>query len=48
VDIDPAYRKTATKESPIATSYEIICADERIPPNSEYLLFEDHPAVTIP
>src|SRR5215218_8016552 len=31
-------------ESPIATSYETICADERRPPKSAYFEFEDHPA----
>src|SRR3982074_3666995 len=33
---------------PIAISYEIICALERRPPSSAYLLLEDHPASTIP
>src|SRR5215218_9955331 len=33
-----------TSESPIETSYETICADERSPPNSAYFEFEDHPA----
>ena len=31
----------------IASSYEMICALERIPPISENLLFEDQPASTI-
>src|SRR5215204_5187419 len=31
-------------ESPIETSYETICADERRPPRSAYFEFEDHPA----
>src|ERR1044071_3808572 len=31
-------------ESPIETSYETICADERRPPSSAYFEFEDHPA----
>src|SRR5215208_7520807 len=31
-------------ESPIETSYETICADERSPPSSAYFEFEDHPA----
>ena len=34
VDIVPANRNTATIDSPIATSYEIICAAERSPPSS--------------
>jgi hypothetical protein len=29
-------------------SYETICAAERIPPNSEYLLFEAQPAMMSP
>src|SRR5262245_54884779 len=33
---------------PIAISYDTICALERSPPSSEYLLFEDHPASTMP
>src|SRR6478672_10901133 len=33
---------------PIAISYEIICALERSPPRSEYLLFDDQPASTMP
>src|SRR5215218_3291162 len=33
-----------TSESPIETSYETICADERKPPSSAYFEFEDHPA----
>ena len=33
---------------PIAISYEIICALERRPPSSEYLLFDDQPASTMP
>src|ERR1051325_10814135 len=31
-------------ESPIETSYETICADERRPPSREYFEFEDQPA----
>src|ERR1044071_5182329 len=31
-------------ESPIATSYETICADERRPPTRAYFEFDDHPA----
>jgi hypothetical protein len=34
VDIVPAVMKTATMDRPMATSYEIICADERRPPSS--------------
>ena len=33
---------------PIAISYEIICALERSPPSSAYLLFDDQPASTMP
>src|SRR5687768_18276019 len=32
----------------MAISYEIICALERRPPSSEYLLLDDQPASTIP
>jgi hypothetical protein len=32
----------------MASSYEMICALERIPPMSENLLFDDQPASTIP
>ncbi len=31
----PDIRKTATRDKPIATSYEIICALARRPPSSE-------------
>src|SRR5437868_14920436 len=31
-------------ESPIETSYETICAEERRPPRSAYFEFEDQPA----
>jgi hypothetical protein len=34
VDMLPAVMNTATKDRPIATSYEIIWALERSPPNS--------------
>src|SRR5258705_10620815 len=33
---------------PSEISYEIICADARRPPSSAYLLFDDHPASTMP
>src|SRR5919112_685190 len=33
-----------TSESPIETSYETICADERRPPRSAYFEFDDQPA----
>ena len=35
-------------ESPNGTSYETICAAERRPPMSEYLLFEAQPPRMIP
>ncbi len=35
-------------DAPIASSYEIICADDRSPPISEYLLFDDQPASIMP
>jgi len=37
-----------TNESPNASSYEIICAEERKPPSIAYLLFDDQPAKTMP
>src|SRR6476661_4461406 len=43
VDIEPAARNTATNESPIATSYEIIWALERRPPSSGYVEPLDQP-----
>src|SRR5207237_7901926 len=44
----PASNKTGMVDIPIETSYETICALERRPPSSEYLLFDDHPARTMP
>ena len=32
VDIEPAIRKTATRDIPIDSSYEITCAEERTAP----------------
>src|SRR5687768_11061058 len=39
---------THTTLKPIGTSYEIICAADRIVPSMLYLLLELHPATTIP
>ena len=44
----PARISTGIVDMPIEISYEIICALERRPPSSEYLLFDDHPASTMP
>src|SRR5205823_5544150 len=44
----PARINTGIVAMPIAISYEIICALERNPPSSEYLLFDDQPASTMP
>src|SRR5215211_5155494 len=44
----PARMSTGMIDIPIAISYEIICALDRNPPSSEYLLFDDQPASTIP
>src|SRR2546423_8877066 len=44
----PASSKTGMVLIPMAISYEIICALERSPPSSEYLLFDAHPASTMP
>src|SRR3972149_11433844 len=46
--IEFASRIAVTNESPSASSYEIICAEERIPPSMAYLLFDDQPARTMP
>src|SRR6187200_140440 len=40
--------KTATRDRPIATSYEITCADDLRPPSSAYVEPDDQPASTIP
>src|SRR5262249_13937094 len=42
-DSEPASSSTPTVDRPIASSYEIIWAEERSPPSSAYLLFEDQP-----
>src|SRR5262249_691267 len=47
IESEPASSSTPIVESPIASSYEIICAAERRPPSSAYLLFEDQPASVI-
>src|SRR5687767_2891455 len=44
----PVSSSTGISESPIEISYETIWALERRPPNNAYLLFDDHPASTIP
>src|SRR5687767_13863476 len=44
----PERSSTATVDMPIEISYETIWALERSPPSSAYLLFDDHPARTIP
>src|SRR5512146_791196 len=44
----PARISTGIVDIPIEISYEIICALDRSPPRSEYLLFDDHPARTMP
>src|SRR4051794_18645990 len=48
VDIDPAYRNTLIRASPIAISGEITWADERNAPSSGYVEPDDHPPSTIP
>src|SRR5437660_1391663 len=48
VDIEPAVMNTATMDSPIATSYEIICADDRSAPRSGYVEPDAQPASTTP
>src|ERR1041384_4302148 len=48
VDIELAVMKTATMDSPIAPSYEIICAADRRPPRSGYVEPDAQPASTTP
>src|SRR5258708_12479297 len=45
---EPPTISADTAESVSASSYEIICAEARMPPKSEYLLADDHPAVARP
>src|SRR5437868_5445995 len=45
---DPQSISTPTIDSPNGTSYDTICAAERRPPISEYLLFEAQPPRMIP
>src|SRR5256885_14811294 len=47
-DSEPADISTLTAASVSESSYEIICAEARIPPKSEYLFAEAHPAITMP
>ncbi len=47
-DTLPARMSTGIVDIPMAISYEIIWALERSPPSSEYLLFDDQPASTMP
>ena len=44
----PVRSTTDSAAAPIASSYEIICADDRSPPSSEYFEFDDHPASVTP
>ena len=44
----PESNSTGIVAMPIAISYDTICALERKPPNSAYLLFDDQPARTMP
>src|SRR5258708_3641297 len=45
---EPPTISAETAESVSASSYEIICAEARMPPKSEYLLADDQPAVAKP
>src|SRR5687768_9643963 len=45
---EPVIISTPTIDSPNGTSYETICAAERRPPMSEYLLFDAQPPRMIP
>src|SRR5262252_5610167 len=46
-DIVPDLSSTGTVERPIASSYEIICADDRRPPSNAYLLLDAQPPSVI-
>src|SRR5262245_9382164 len=46
--IELASRTSTTKQIPSESSYEIICAEERMPPSRAYLLLLDQPASTMP
>ncbi len=48
VDKPPASRTTTSTASPAGISYEMICAAERSPPNSDHLELDDHPPRMIP
>src|SRR5688500_1975513 len=48
IESEPASRMTPASDVAYASSELIICAEARSPPISEYLLFEDQPASTIP
>src|SRR6266571_4226954 len=45
---EPTTSTTVTSERICGTSYEMSCPAERRPPMSEYLLFDAHPAMTMP
>src|SRR5215212_11540002 len=45
---EPQIISTPTIDSPNGTSYDTICAAERSPPISEYLLFDAQPPRMIP
>ena len=45
-EIEPAVITTPSRERPIATSYEINCAAERIEPRNEYLEPDAQPPST--
>src|SRR5688572_10339516 len=47
-DTLPASSNTGIVAMPMEISYDTICALDRSPPRSEYLLFDDQPARTIP
>src|SRR5689334_4649865 len=46
-DSVPDSSSTGIVDRPIASSYEIICAELRRPPSSAYLLFDDQPPSVI-
>ncbi len=48
IESDPVRSTIGKIESPAGISYETICAADRIPPSSDHLLFDAHPAIRMP
>src|SRR5258706_4781457 len=48
IESEPVMRTIGKIERPAGISYEMICAAERMPPRSDHLLFDAHPAIRMP